>query len=393
MKANIEGSITLREGKHGKESYRIAINMGKDSVTGKYIQHFETVKSMEAAKKRLKQLAHERENGLYVRPHKQTVKEYLESWLTDTALPNMTPHNFEGYEFNIRKYIIPAVGAVPLSQLTSEHIQRIVGEKQKEKHFRTAQYVYYAFNKSLNAAVKKGLLIRNPVEGVVVPQVPEHEMKVMNESDLHIFLEYARNGQYYALFYLALFSGMRRSELLALRWQDVDLLLCQVSVNRTLHIMRYGEYKGQTIVKQPKTAKSRRMIALSPSTCIVLREHREAQNKQRASLDLPELTDNDLVFCQWDGKPYQPDSISHAWMKLARRTGLKGIRLHDARHTHASLLLKNGTHPKVVQERLGHASIETTLDTYSHVAPGMQQAAATKFDDIVLQTVVAKNRS
>jgi len=209
----------------------------------------------------------------------------------------------------------------------------------------------------------------------------------MNESDIHIFLELAKSTQYHALFYLALFTGMRRSELLALRWCDVDLLLCQLSVTRTIHQL----HSGEIIFQQTKTDKSRRMVSLSPSTAIVLREHREQQEKIRQSLGLT-LTDDDLIFCQIDGKPLLPDSITHAWMKLARRTGLKSIRLHDARHSHASLMLKQGVHPKIVQERLGHSSIQITLDTYSHVAPGLQQAAANRFDDIVLPKTAVEPR-
>ena len=134
---------------------------------------------------------------------------------------------------------------------------------------------------------------------------------------------------------------------------------------------------------QPKTGKSKRLVSLSPSNTIVLREHREAQEKQRQSLGM-KISDNDLVFCKYDGKPYLPDSITQAWRKLAHRCGLQGIRLHDARHTHASLMLKQGVHPKIVQESLGHASISITLDTYSHVVQGLQQAAANGFDDIVI---------
>jgi len=116
---------------------------------------------------------------------------------------------------------------------------------------------------------------------------------------------------------------------------------------------------------------------------LVLEEHRKAQEKMRESLQLPPISDNDLVFSHWDGRPLLPDSITHAWVKLVRKCGLKGIRLHDARHTHATIMLKQGVHPKVVQERLGHSTISTTLDTYSHVAPGLQQAAARGFDDIL----------
>ena len=125
---------------------------------------------------------------------------------------------------------------------------------------------------------------------------------------------------------------------------------------------------------------------MSPSTAITLREHKSKQSELRQSLGYPELSDNDLVFSHYDGSPLLPNSVTHAWIKLVRRCSLHGIRLHDARHTHASLLLKQGVHPKVVQERLGHGSIQITLDTYSHVVPSMQQAAAKRFDSILLPT-------
>jgi len=136
---------------------------------------------------------------------------------------------------------------------------------------------------------------------------------------------------------------------------------------------------GKVIIRQPKTAKGKRMIDLSPLATSVLREHREKQQLDRAMLGVP-LKDDDLVFSDFEGKPLLPNTVTHNWIKLVRRTGLKPIRLHDARHSHASLMLKQGTHPKIVQERLGHSSISITLDIYSHVAPGLQEAAAARFD-------------
>ena len=229
--------------------------------------------------------------------------------------------------------------------------------------------------------------MRNVCEAVDSPKTKHHEMKTMSESDIHIFLELSRPTPYYTLFYTILFTGMRRSELLALQWSDVDLLLCQVSVNRSMEYRHNATPEERITFKQPKTAKSRRQIALSPSNCIVLREHRESQEKQRLSLNLPVLTDSDLVFSHYDGSPLLPNSVTHAWIKLVRRCGLKGVRLHDARHTMATIMLKQGKHPKIVSERLGHASIAITLDLYSHVIPGLQQAAANKFDDIVLPKI------
>jgi integrase len=179
---------------------------------------------------------------------------------------------------------------------------------------------------------------------------------------------------------MLLFTGMRRSELLAIRWCDIDLILGQVSVNRGLHHLRTGEFVFET----PKTAKSRRMIDLPPSAILTLRQYREKQEALHIILG-KNLRDDELVFCRSDGKPLLPDTITHAWMKLARRLGFSNVRLHDARHSHASLMLKQGIHPKIVHERLGHASIQITLDTYSHVAPGLQQAAALRFDELVSQ--------
>lgn len=200
-------------------------------------------------------------------------------------------------------------------------------------------------------------------------------MQTWGEDDMVTFLESARQTSYFALFHTALFTGMRRSELLALRWCDLDLLQCQLSLSRSLHVLK----GGQVIIRQPKSAKGKRMIALTPENASVLREHREKQKLERAMLGKP-LAGEDLVFSHPDGEPLLPNSVTHAWIKLVRRTGLKSIRLHDARHSHASLMLKQGTHPKIVQERLGHASIQVTLDTYSHVAPGLQEAAAARFD-------------
>ena len=190
--------------------------------------------------------------------------------------------------------------------------------------------------------------------------------------------EAAKNSPYYALFYTALFTGMRRSELLGLKWGDVDFTLSQIYVSRSLHHLKDGSY----IFTEPKSVKSRRTIALPPSATLLLKEHHEKQKLERVMLGMS-LTDGDLVFSHLEGKPFRPNTITRAWEVLAAHTGVKVIRLHDARHTHASIMLKQGIHPKIVQERLGHASIQMTLDTYSHVAPGLQEAAANRFDELV----------
>ena len=221
-------------------------------------------------------------------------------------------------------------------------------------------------HKALQTAVKWGLASRNVADGVDIPRARRIEMQTWDEDDVARFLEAAKDSPYYALFYTALFTGMRRSELLALRWCDVDFIFSQVSVSRSLHQLRDGSY----VFTQPKSAKSRRTIALSPSANITLKEHKDKQGVQRSLLGIS-LKDDDLIFSTVERKPLRPNTVSRAWTIMAARSGLKVIRLHDARHTHASLMLKQGVHPKIVQERLGHATIAVTLDTYSHVAPGL----------------------
>jgi integrase len=367
--------------KRGKNSYSIAISLGKDPNTGKYKQQWISVKgTKKEAEKRLSELLHQLDNGTFIKLGKTTLAEYLEKWLADYARPNLSPRGFERYADIIRQHLIPDMGSMTLTQLRPEHLQKHYASKLNAGlSARTVRYHHAVIHKALQTAVKWGLLGRNVADGVDAPRARHNEMQTWDEDDISRFLEAAKDSPYYALFYTALFTGMRRSELLALRWSDIDLLLCQVYVNRSLHHLKDGSY----IFTEPKSDKSRRTIALSPSATLLLKEHKEKQGLERAMLGTS-LTDNDLIFSTLEGKPLRPNTVTRAWAMLAARAGVKAIRLHDARHTHASIMLKQGVHPKIVQERLGHSSITMTLDTYSHVAPGLQQAAAEGFDKIVL---------
>jgi len=376
----MRGTITKRG-----NSYRIKVALGKDPVSSKYLSHYETVRgNKKEAERRLNELIHQRNNGTFIKPGKVTLNEYLKSWLADYCKPNLSPRTHELYSYICDKHILPTLGSILLVELKPQHLQRLYADKLSSGlSGRTVQIIHVTLHKAFKNAVKTGLLIRNVVDAVDSPKIQRREMRVMSETDLHIFLEYAKGTPYYALFYTSLFTGMRRAELLALRWSDVDLTLCQLSVTRSMQYLHGVAPENRITFKEPKTSKSKRLISLSPSTVITLREHRDKQSKLREELDMT-VTDSDLVFSHYDGSPLLPNSVTHAWIKLTRKCGLAGVRLHDARHTHASLLLKQGVHPKIVQERLGHGSIQITLDTYSHVTPGLQQAAANMFDEVFL---------
>ena len=186
-----------------------------------------------------------------------------------------------------------------------------------------------------------------------------------------------RETEYYPVFYTTLFTGMRRSALLALRWSDVDRDLGVISIKRSLHHLEDKSF----VFQPPKTPKIRRQVPLSPSTPVMLRRHRDSQKALRLLIDHP-VIENGLVFCQVDGSPYLPHSVSQAWSRLVRQAGFPGIRLHDARHTHATLMLEQGVNWKIISERLGHGSVAMTLDLYAHASPSLQQAAAQGFDRV-----------
>jgi len=382
----MRGTIKQR----AKGSWIIILDVGRDSSTRKRKQQWVTVRGTKKdAEKKLAELQHQMDTGGYLKPSKITVGDFLHQWLNDHVWPRLEPRTAEGYDHMIRRHLIPALGAIPLAQLSGQHLQSYYADKLANGRMdgkgglnpRTVRHHHVTLHTALQSAVRWGLLLRNPADSVDAPKYQPKEMRTLDEDGLDKFLEAAQQTPYYALFYLALYSGMRRSELLAIRWSDLDLFLGELSINRSFHHLR----DGSNVFRTPKTPKARRLIALTPSTAILLRDHKEAQEAQRILMGNV-LSEEDLVFSKLDGAPLLPDTVTHAWIKLTRRLGLEGIRLHDARHTHATIMLKGNVSPKVVSERLGHATVSLTLDVYSHVIPGLQEAAAVRFDELLGRT-------
>jgi integrase len=378
----MKGSIK----RQSDNSYRIRASMGKDPISGKYVSHFETVKgNKKDAEKRLREILTEIDKVEFVKPSKMTLADYLVRWLSDYVKPNLSPRTYEGYEYIIRYHIIPSIGYIPLNALKPEHLQHYYAEKLSTTKANgkgklsslSVRHHAMLLHKALKTACQLGLLQRNVADNVITPKARQTEMQTWDVEEVKRFLDTARSSQYFPLFFTALYTGARRCELLALRWSDVDLLLCTMSISRGLH-----QINKQYVFTQPKTNKSRRVIALSPALVQVLKDHHNKQAWDKAMVDI-KVHETNFIFSNYNDKPWRPNTISRAWVTIAKRAGVKVIRFHDARHTHASLMLRQGIHPKVVQERLGHSTISTTLDTYSHVAPGIQEAAARRFDDIL----------
>ena len=360
-------------------SYRVMVSY---SENGKRRQVTQTVRTKREAERVKSALLVRIDNGIMAEP-KGTLGEFLIRWLEEYVVPSLSPTTAQGYKHIIFTHINADLGNVNLKNLRPEHLQKYyVGRLSKGLSSTTIRHHAMILHCALEHATKWGLLVRNPADAVSPPKIRHTEMRILQQSDIEVVLTETQKTPYYALFFTALMTGMRRSELLGLRWSDVNLTLAELSVNRAMHRLQNHE----VIYRTPKSEKSRRVVALSPATCKVLRDHWESQTALRIRFNML-VKDSDLVFSQLDGSPHIPHTISQAWRRIVRRLGLNGVRFHDLRHTCASMLLQQGVHPKIVQERLGHSSISTTLDLYSHVVPGLQHSAANKMDMIFDKSV------
>jgi integrase len=384
----MRGHITKR----GKASWTLVVYLGRDPQTGKKRYHWQSVKgTKQRAEKELAAIINNLESGLYVKPTKTTLAAFLEQWLHDYVSTNTAPKTSERYAQIVRLHLIPNLGSIPLIQLRPEHLQSYYASALANGRIngngglsaQTVTHHHRLLSEALNHAVKWGIIARNIATAVDPPRPEKKEITTLAPDDFPLLLAEAQKLErssefpYYIFFFTALHTGMRRGELLALRWCDIDLDLANIYVNRSLQSLR----GGSLVFREPKTPRARRLVAMTPSLAIELSKHKGSQAAMRLLFGKT-LQHDDLLFCHPDGSPINPNTVSPAFAKIARRAGLT-LRLHDLRHTHATLMLKSGVHPKIVSERLGHATVAFTLDTYSHVVPGLQEAAAKAFDEVL----------
>jgi integrase len=274
---------------------------------------------------------------------------------------------------------VEPLNPVLLSNLTAPALNKRYGELLAGDEDRaplsaaTVRLIHTLIRQALADAVKWNRLARNPADSADPPSASaakSRQMQAWDRDHLRTFLEHVREDRLYAAWRVAATTGVRRGELLGLRWRDVDLESARASIVRAL-----VDGPGEPQVSAPKTEAGRRAIALDPETVVALRAHRKAQAAEKLALG-PAYEDHGLIFCREDGAPIWPRTFSRQFGRLSEDAGLPVIRLHDLRHTYATLALQAGVHPKVVQERLGHANVGVTLDTYSHAIPAMQEDAA-----------------
>jgi len=383
--------------KRGRESWTVVLQVGRDPLTGKRRQLWRTVKGTKRdAEALLVRLLHERDTGIDIQPGRITLGQFLERWLDDYASHNVAPRTFERYAGIVRKHLLPALGRIPLSKLRPQHIQAYYSEALRTGRAsgrapglsaRTVLHHHRLLREALQHAVRWQVIALNPTVAAEPPRPSRTEMQVLGAEGVQKLLAACKDPDLYSTIFLAIATGLRRGELLALRWSDVDLNGRSIQVTRTLQYI-----SGRSLLfAEPKTDRSRRRVALSEETVTVLSEHRRHQLERRLALG-PAYEDNGLVFPDPLGHPLPPYRVSQRFATLVRASGLGPLRFHDLRHTSATLLLRAGVHPKVVSERLGHAGVSITLDIYSHVLPGLQEDAANLLDAYLVERPAEETR-
>lgn len=310
------------------------------------------------------------------------------AYLTNTWLPGkritLAESTWDGYRRKVHRHVLPALGHLRIRRLRAQHLEALYErllhptDGRRPLAPKTVLEVHLIIRGALQDAVNRGLVSRNVALVAHAPKlraIPKVEPQAWNAQQLQAFLQAAAGHRLFPAFWVLAATGMRRSELLGLRWDDVDLREKRVSVNRGLVAVAYQLHESRG-----KTPNSRRAIDLDPTTISVLKAWREWQ---RAEQEAAGVESKDWVFAAPDGKPVHPHSISQSFERIANRAGLPRIRLHDIRHTHGTLLIKAGVPVKVVSERLGHGNPAFTIDTYQHVLPGMQAEAARIFEKLV----------
>lgn len=311
------------------------------------------------------------DSNTYTEPTKVTTAEFLHGWIAGLGASGIKQSTRASYEMNIRRNVIPAIGAIPLQALTTARINKLYADMLAARLSpQTVRYCAMILRRALSKAVIEGQVTRNPADLADRPKRVRREMQTWRAEELRAFLDRIANEPMYAAILLAATTGARRGEVLGLRWRDLDLDARRMQIAQTLIAIGY-----RIEFDSPKTTGSRRLIALDEQTVAVLRQHRKRQLQERLVMGAG-YDDRDLVFARPDGTPIHPERLTRTFKRLVKAAGLPVVRLHDLRHTWASLALQAGVHAKVVQERLGHSQISTTLDLYSHTLPSMGEDAA-----------------
>jgi len=376
----MRGNITRR----GKSSWRLKFDLGTDPVTGKRVTQYATVRgTKKEAEAELNKRLHQVEEGSFVEKSIATVTEYARHWLASIAPAKAAPKTLERYGEIVEKHIVPQIGKVPLQKLDGPRIDAFYAHLRENGRAdgkgglsaQTVQHIHRLLSQIMSSAVKARKLRQSPMEAVqTTPKVRREEIQVLDDAELAALLRNMKGRSIYMPVLMAASTGMRRGEVLALRWKDINLDRAMLQVAQVAEETRAG-----VTVKEPKTERSRRTIALPARLVEELRKHKKELAEHRLKLGLGK-DEKDLAFPTWDGRMRTPRPFSKEFARAADAAELGHVTFHGLRHTHITHLLRSGVPVHVVSARAGHANPSVTLNIYAHMLPGQQEGAAAIVD-------------
>lgn len=378
------GEGTIYQRKDGRWCSQITVRI--DPVTGKPKRKTLYGRTRREVADELTRIRHELATGTYIEPATCTLGEWLDRWMSQYKKGELKRSTYENYEQIIRAHIKPGLGNIPLAKLQPHMLQTFYNDKLESGRrdgkgglsTRMVRYFHAIIRQALEQAVKEGLLPRNVADATSPPALRKQQMQPLTEDELLKFFEVAKEDRLFPAFVLAATTGLRRGELCGLKWDSIDLDEGVLVVRRQLLTLK----GGPSLEDSAKSKRGKRRITLTDDAVRELKALRKRQAEEQLLLG-EAYQRNNLVFCKADGTKLSPPQVTRRFQQLLERAGLPKVRLHDLRHTHASLLLAQGVHPKVVQERLGHSSITMTLDLYSHLTPGLDEAAAATLNGLL----------
>lgn len=369
------GSISKRVRPNGAVRYRAIVDLGPDPITGKRRQRYKDCITRRAAQIALAALKREVDQGTAVDRSPQTVTDVLAYWLESYA-QFKAPRTYEGYRYTIRTYVEPYLGRIKVQDLRPTQVQSwMTSLRGSGKGQRTVELAHLRLCQALDQAVKLGVVARNAARSATVAQTEEKgkEMVTWTAEQARTFLEVAtREGIYGPIWLVSLATGMRRGELLGLRWADVDVEHEVLRVRQSV-----GLLKGAGVIGDLKSCSAQRDIPVEPEVIAALEGHREGQNKQKASLG-DAYQDHGLVFASAVGTPINPNNLLRDYYSLLIAAGVPRIRIHDQRHTHVTWAMEEGGDLKTVSLRVGHSETGITADLYQHVSDKMSREVSRK---------------
>jgi integrase len=369
-RAQGEGAIYQRES-DGYWCTTITIGV----IDGKRTRKTIYGKTRKEVVEKLKVIQAQQQQGVNIAAERMTIKQYLEYWLEEQIKPHRRPRTYRSYADTVRLHIVPKIGHVQLDKLNAAQVQAMINDLTKRCGARTTQYARAVLQRALNRAVKWDLVPRNVVQSTDPPRSEPRDIAPLSEAQARQLLDAVRGHRLEVLYRVALSLGLRRGEVLALRWDDVDFEQCTLRISGSLQ-----REEGSLERTVPKSAASARTLALPPVLAEALQAHLQYQHEEQLVRGA-EWRDHGLVFPSNIGTPMEPSNLNRQFKSVLKRMGLPTtIRFHDLRHSCATFLIAQGVHPRVVMEILGHSQISLTMNTYSHVLPETQREATKKVD-------------